>query len=241
MDIFQSLGQWFNDNVISKFVKDFIVDNRWKYMVDGLIVTLEVTAAAVIVGIMLGFLVSIIRTTHDKTGRLKISNAICHVYLTVIRGTPVLVQLLIIYFIVFSSAKNISQILVAILAFGINSGAYVAEIFRSGINSIDTGQFEAGRSLGFGYTRTMLHIIMPQATRNVIPALLNEIIALLKETSIVGYIALQDVTRGAMIIRGATYDPFIPLIVLALVYLGIVILLSTGVRWIERRLIRRGH
>lgn len=238
MDIFQTIGKWFNDNVIAKFVKDFIVEDRWKYMLNGLVITLEITAAAVILGIILGFIVSIIRTTHDKTGKFKISNAICQFYLTVIRGTPVLVQLLIIYFIVFSSVKDISQVLVAIIAFGINSGAYVAEIFRSGINSIDAGQFEAGRSLGFSYSRTMLYIIMPQATRNVIPALLNEVIALLKETSIVGYIALQDVTRGAILIRNATYDPFIPLIVLALVYLIVVILLSAGIRRLERRLRR---
>lgn len=244
MDIFQSIGQWFegigiwfNDNVIAKFVSDFIVKDRWKYMANGLVVTLEVTVAAVILGIILGFIVSIVRTTHDKTGRFKISNTICQFYLTVIRGTPVLVQLLIIYYIVFASV-DINQVLVAIIAFGINSGAYVAEIFRSGIISIDAGQFEAGRSLGFGYTRTMLHIIMPQAIRNVIPALMNEIIALLKETSIVGYIALQDVTRGAMTIRGATFDPFIPLIVLALVYLAIVIPLSAGIRRLERRLRR---
>lgn len=237
MDIFQSIGQWFNENVITKFINDFIKDDRWKYMADGLVVTLTVTAAALIVGIILGFIVSIIRTTHDKTGRLKISNAICQIYLNITRGTPVLVQLLIIYFIVFASV-NISQVLVAIIAFGINSGAYVAEIFRSGINSIDAGQFEAGRSLGFSYSRTMWHIVMPQATRNVIPSLLNEVIALLKETSIVGYIALQDVTRGAILIRNATFDPFIPLIVLALIYLAVVIPLTAGVRWIERRLRR---
>lgn len=236
-NLFQNIGIWFQDNITAKFVADFIVKDRWKYMVDGLWVTLEITAVACIIGIALGFIVSIIRTTHDKTGKLKISNAISQIYLTVIRGTPSLVQLLIIYFVIFGSV-NISQIVVAIIAFGINSGAYVAEIFRSGIISIEAGQFEAGRSLGFNYSRTMWYIIMPQATRNVLPALLNELITLLKETSIVGYIALQDVTRGAMLIKGITYDPYLPLIVLAIVYLIIVMFLSLLLNRLERRLSR---
>ena len=145
-----------------EFILNFIEDNRWKYIVDGLKITLIVTIFAVLIGVLLGFLIAIVRTTHDKTGKLKILNAICKVYLTVIRGTPVVVQLMIIYFIIFGSV-DISKVLVAIIAFGINSGAYVAEIFRSGIMSIDNGQFEAGRSLGFNYAQTMMYIIMPQA------------------------------------------------------------------------------
>ncbi len=162
---------------------------------DGLKITLIVTIFAVLIGVLLGFLIAIVRTTHDKTGKLKILNAICKVYLTVIRGTPVVVQLMIIYFIIFGSV-DISKVLVAIIAFGINSGAYVAEIFRSGIMSIDNGQFEAGRSLGFNYAQTMMYIIMPQAFKNVLPTLCNEFISLLKETSVSGYIALQDLTKG---------------------------------------------
>ena len=151
----------------SSFISNFIEDNRWRYITDGLKITLLVTVFAVLIGVVLGFLIAIVRTTHDKTGKLKILNAICKVYLTVIRGTPVVVQLMIIYFIIFGSV-DISKVLVAIIAFGINSGAYVAEIFRSGIMSIDNGQFEAGRSLGFNYAQTMMYIIMPQAFKNVL-------------------------------------------------------------------------
>ena len=164
----------------SSFISNFIEDNRWRYITDGLKITLLVTVFAVLIGVVLGFLIAIVRTTHDKTGKLKILNAICKVYLTVIRGTPVVVQLMIIYFIIFGSV-DISKVLVAIIAFGINSGAYVAEIFRSGIMSIDNGQFEAGRSLGFNYAQTMMYIIMPQAFKNVLPTLCNEFISLLKE------------------------------------------------------------
>ena len=194
-----------------EFILNFIEDNRWKYIVDGLKITLIVTIFAVLIGVLLGFLIAIVRTTHDKTGKLKILNVICRVYLTVIRGTPVVVQLMIIYFIIFGSV-DISKVLVAIIAFGINSGAYVAEIFRSGIMSIDNGQFEAGRSLGFNYAQTMMYIIMPQAFKNVLPTLCNEFISLLKETSVSGYIALQDLTKGGDIIRSRTYDAFMPLI-----------------------------
>ncbi len=173
----------------SSFISNFIDDNRWRYITDGLKITLLVTVFAVLIGVVLGFLIAIVRTTHDKTGKLKILNAICKVYLTVIRGTPVVVQLMIIYFIIFGSV-DISKVVVAIVAFGINSGAYVAEIFRSGIMSIDNGQFEAGRSLGFNYAQTMMYIVMPQAFKNVLPTLCNEFISLLKETSVSGLIAL---------------------------------------------------
>ena len=190
-----------------RFYDNFIQDDRWNYIWEGLTVTLRVTLFAVILGIVIGFLIAIIRSTYDKTGKMKILNFICSVYLTVIRGTPVVVQLLIIYFVIFGSV-DINKIVVAIMAFGINSGAYVAEIFRSGIMSIDNGQFEAGRSLGFNYTQTMRYIIMPQAFKNVLPALGNEFIVLLKETSVSGYIALQDLTKGGDIIRSRTYDAF---------------------------------
>ena len=212
----------------------------WIYIADGLKITLLVTVFAVLIGVVLGFLIAIVRTTHDKTGKLKILNAICKVYLTVIRGTPVVVQLMIIYFIIFGSV-DISKVVVAIVAFGINSGAYVAEIFRSGIMSIDNGQFEAGRSLGFNYAQTMMYIVMPQAFKNVLPTLCNEFISLLKETSVSGYIALQDLTKGGDIIRSRTYDAFMPLIAVALIYLAMVMIFTKLVSLLERRLRNSDH
>lgn len=224
----------------SSFISNFIDDNRWRYITDGLKITLLVTVFAVLIGVVLGFLIAIVRTTHDKTGKLKILNAICKVYLTVIRGTPVVVQLMIIYFIIFGSV-DISKVVVAIVAFGINSGAYVAEIFRSGIMSIDNGQFEAGRSLGFNYAQTMMYIVMPQAFKNVLPTLCNEFISLLKETSVSGYIALQDLTKGGDIIRSRTYDAFMPLIAVALSYLAMVMIFTKLVSLLERRLRNSDH
>ena len=224
----------------SSFISNFIDDNRWRYITDGLKITLLVTVFAVLIGVVLGFLIAIVRTTHDKTGKLKIRNAICKVYLTVIRGTPVVVQLMIIYFIIFGSV-DISKVVVAIVAFGINSGAYVAEIFRSGIMSIDNGQFEAGRSLGFNYAQTMMYIVMPQAFKNVLPTLCNEFISLLKETSVSGYIALQDLTKGGDIIRSRTYDAFMPLIAVALIYLAMVMIFTKLVSLLERRLRNSDH
>lgn len=223
-----------------RFYDNFIKDDRWKYIWDGLGVTLQVTFFAVILGIVIGFLVAIIRSTYDKTGKMKILNFICNVYLTVIRGTPVVVQLLIIYFVIFGSV-DVSKVIVAIMAFGINSGAYVAEIFRSGIMSIDNGQFEAGRSLGFSYPQTMRYIIMPQAFKNVLPALGNEFIVLLKETSVSGYIALQDLTKGGDIIRSRTYDAFMPLLAVALIYLVMVMIFTRLVNVLERRLRSSDH
>jgi polar amino acid transport system permease protein/polar amino acid transport system substrate-binding protein len=223
-----------------KFVNNFITDNRWEYIADGLATTLQVTFFAVIIGIVLGFLIAIVRSTYDKTGKLKVLNAVCKLYLTVIRGTPVVVQLLIIYFVIFGSV-DISKVLVAVMAFGFNSGAYVAEIFRSGIMSIDGGQFEAGRSLGFNYVQTMRYIIMPQAFKNVLPALGNEFIVLLKETSVAGYIALQDLAKGGDIIRSRTYDAFMPLIMVALIYLVMVLIFTKLVNMLERRLRSSDH
>ena len=223
-----------------KFVNNFITDNRWEYIADGLATTLQVTFFAVIIGIVLGFLIAIVRSTYDKTGKLKVLNAVCKLYLTVIRGTPVVVQLLIIYFVIFGSV-DISKVLVAVMAFGFNSGAYVAEIFRSGIMSVDSGQFEAGRSLGFNYVQTMRYIIMPQAFKNVLPALCNEFIVLLKETSVSGYIALQDLTKGGDIIRSRTYDALMPLLAVAIIYLTMVIIFTKFVEILERRLRSSDH
>lgn len=219
---------------------NFISDERWKYVVDGLLVTLKVTFFAVLIGIVLGFLVAAIRSTSEQTGKLKILDFFCRIYLTVIRGTPVVVQLLIIYFVIFGSA-DINKVVVAVMAFGLNSGAYVAEIFRSGIMSIDRGQFEAGRSLGFTYGQTMVHIIMPQAFKNVLPALGNEFIVLLKETSVAGYIALQDLTKSGDIIRSRTYDAFMPLLAVAAIYLIMVVVFTKLVNMLERRLRSSDH
>ena len=222
-------------NLYDRFYLNFIADNRWKYLTNGLKTTLTVTVFAVLIGIALGFLVAVVRSTYDKTKKLKVLNALCKLYLTVIRGTPVVVQLLIIYFVIFGSVK-IDKTFVAILAFGLNSGAYVAEIIRSGIMSIDNGQFEAGRSLGFNYAQTMIYIVLPQAFKNVLPALGNEFIVLLKETSVAGYIALEDLTKGGDIIRSRTYDAFMPLIAVALISLVMVLAFSKLLSILERRL-----
>jgi polar amino acid transport system permease protein/polar amino acid transport system substrate-binding protein len=220
---------------MQKFQQNFLDDDRYLYLFKGLGNTLLITLFAVILGVVLGFLVALIRSTYDKTGKLKILNFICNIYLTIIRGTPVMVQLLIMYYVIFATA-SMNKITVAILSFGINSGAYVAEIVRSGIMSIDQGQFEAGRSLGFSYPSTMLYVIMPQAFKNVLPALANEFIVLLKETSICGYIGLMDLTRGGDIIRSVTYEAFMPLIAVALIYLCMVMILTALVKKLERRL-----
>ena len=223
------------ENLKSQFILNFVSDDRWRYLVNGLLVTLKITFFAALLGLLIGFIIAMIRGAHQGTGKYRIANSICNLYLTIIRGTPVVVQLMIIYFVIFGSVR-IDKSFVAILAFGINSGAYQAEIFRSGIQAIPKGQYEAGRSLGFSYGQTMLTIIMPQAIRNVIPTLLNEFIALLKETSVAGYIALEDLTKGGDIIRSRTYSAFMPLIAVALIYLLMVLLMEQIVKIIERRL-----
>ncbi len=234
------------ESLKNDFYRNFVKNDRYIYLVKGLGVTLKVTFFALIVGLLIGVIIATVRSTYDKTHTTKyrgpmhhflqillsIGNFLCNIYLTVIRGTPSTVQLMIIYFVIFGSV-SIDKSIVAICAFGINSGAYVAEIIRGGIMSIDKGQFEAGRSLGFGYISTMWYIIMPQAFKNVLPALGNEMIVLLKETSIAGYIALEDLTMGANIIRGQTYSAFLPLFAAAFIYLAIVMLLSAGVKKLE--------
>ena len=227
-----------------KLIFDFIEKQRYLYIVNGLKVTALVTLLALILGLAIGVVVAVIRTAHDQVGEagrkgfagflLNLLNLICRVYLTVIRGTPAMVQLLLMYFVFLASSTN--KVLVAVLSFGINSGAYVAEIFRSGIMSIDKGQMEAGRSLGLGYGKTMQKIILPQAIKNVLPALVNEMITLLKETSICGYIGLNDLTRGGDIIRGNTFDALPPLIAVAAIYLVIVMFFTWLMGKLERRL-----
>ncbi len=237
------MNEWFTE-IKAKFILDFIEKERWRYIVDGLKITLEVTFLALIFGLILGAVVAIIRTSHDqlkgeqaKSVRgflLNVANGICRVYLTIIRGTPTLVQLLLMFF-VFMVSSN-SKVLVAVITFGVNSGAYVAEIFRSGIQSVDRGQMEAGRSLGLGYVDTMTQIIMPQAVKNCLPSLVNEMITLLKETSICGYIGLSELTRGGDIIRAGTFDALLPLLVVAVIYLVIVMFFTWIMSKLEGRL-----
>ena len=217
------------------FYRNFILDHRWRYLTNGLLLTLQITFFAVLLGVVLGFSVALVREAHRSTGKFRLLSAIGGVYLTVIRGTPVVVQLILIYFGVFASGR-IPPILVAIVAFGINSGAYQAEIFRSGIEAVPRGQFEAGRSLGFSYWQTMRRIVMPQAMKNVIPTLANEFIVLLKETSVAGYVALNDLTKGGDIIRSRTYSPYLPMLAVALIYLCLVMIFSAGVKYLERSL-----
>lgn len=222
-------------SLTEKFYDNFIKEQRYMYLLRGLGNTLLITVFAVMIGIVLGFLIAIVRTNHDRNGGLGVLNAICKAYLTVVRGTPVMIQLLIIYYVIFQSITT-GKMLVAVIAFGLNSAAYVAEIVRSGIMAVDIGQFEAGRSLGLTYRQTMGSIVMPQAVKNILPALCNEFISLLKETSISGYIGLMDLTKGGDIIRSVTYEAFMPLIAVACIYLLLVIGLSRAVNLLERKL-----
>ena len=242
--------QDFFNGLYESFVKTFITDDRWVQLLNGLLVTLEITFFAVIIGVAIGFLIAIIRSTYDMnlSGKkcrsfgdyiLKIVNFICNIYITVIRGTPVLIQLMIMYFIVFASSRD--GIIAAIISFGINSGAYVAEIVRSGIMSIDKGQFEASRSLGFNYRSTMIHVIIPQAFKNILPALGNEFIVLFKETSVAAYVSVQDLTYVGNLIRSRTYEAFFPLIAVAIIYLVIVLILTFLLKKLERRLRSSDH
>ena len=222
----------------------FIEDNRWKYLLEGVQNTLILTFFALLLGVVLGVVIAAIRATYDKqyhvmrngVGKflLCIANGISKVYLTVIRGTPVMVQILIIFFIIMASSDN--KMLCGVIAFGVNSAAYVAEIIRGGIMSIDPGQSEAGHSLGFNYIQTMFFIVLPQAFKNILPALANEFIVLLKETSVAGYVGVTDLTRGANIIRGITYQSFWPLLAIAAIYLVMVMFFTRLVEILERRL-----
>ncbi|MBE6649480.1 MAG: amino acid ABC transporter permease [Ruminococcaceae bacterium] len=207
----------------------------WMYIWKGLITTLELTGCALLFGIVLGLLIAAIRVTHDKTGSLGILNGFCKIYLSVIRGTPVMVQLLIIYFVILAPL-DVNKFLAAVVCFGINSGAYVAEIIRGGIESVDGGQTEAGRSLGLGYAQTMLYIVIPQAFKTVLPSLANEFITLLKETSVAFYIGVADLTQAGIRIRSITYSNFMPLIAIALVYLVLVLILTKLVGLLEKKL-----
>lgn len=231
------------EEVCFKIFKCFFYDDRYELYITGLGNTLLLTFLALCMGIVLGVIVAMIRATWDKNSSemrgfpkfiLRIANSICNIYLTVIRGTPVMVQLLIWYFVVFASSRN--SVAVAAFAFGINSGAYVAEIIRSGIMSIDAGQMEAGRSLGFGYVATMRHIILPQAFKAVLPALANEFIVLLKETSVAAFVGIAELTYAGSVVGGTSYEYLYPLVLTAVMYLVMVMFFTSLVGKLERRL-----
>lgn len=246
--LWSRIAGWFA-GIKSEFVLNFITKNRWRMLLNGLGTTLLITLFSCLMGIAIGVVVSIVRSTWDKAGAdmrpgfsrglLRVLNRIAVIYLTVIRGTPVVIQLMIAYYVIFAFSSN--GVLVATLAFGLNSGAYVAEIFRGGIMSIDKGQFEAGRSLGFNYVQTMAYIVVPQVIKNVLPALANEFISLLKETSVAGYVTVSDLTYAGNRIRGVTFSPFMPLIAVALIYLVLVMFFTKLVSLLERRLRNSDH
>lgn len=238
----------FIDKLIHDFNTCFIVKDRYKYITDGLLNTIKLSLSALIIGIIIGTILAVVRTTYEysyeemqdgfKKKLLAIGNAIAKLYITIIRGTPVMIQMMIMFFVIFSFARDGMPI--AMLTFGINSGAYVAEIIRGGIMSVDFGQTEAARSLGFNNTQTMAYVVIPQALKNVLPSLCNEFIALLKETSIACYVAVNDLTKGGEIIRSITYIQALPLIVVALCYLIMVVVLTKMVSLLERRLRETG-
>lgn len=244
------MKEWFAD-LAQQFELNFITGDRWTWLLEGFKMTLVITFFATLLGIAIGVVIATVRSSYDKNKEsmkkkggfgyrvLSFFNGLCGLYLTVIRGTPVVVQLLIMYFIIFASSTN--STMVAVISFGINSGAYVAEIFRGGIMSVDKGQFEAGRSLGFNYIQTMRYIVIPQMFKIVLPMLCNEFIVLIKETSIAGYVGIRDLTKAGDLIRGRTFSAFMPLIAVALIYLAVVIIFTKLVKRLERRLRNSDH
>ena len=227
MNIIQNIGDL--------FYKTVIYDNRYKYILEGLFNTIIIAFFAVIIGVIIGTIVALIRNNYDQNQKFKLLNHLCNLYVSIIRGTPVILQLMIIYYVIFKSV-NIDIIIVSIIAFGINSGAYVSEIIRAGINSIPKGQSEAGYSLGLKYAQIMQHIVLPQAIKNVLPALGNEFITLLKETSVGAYIGVVELTKASDIIASRTYDYFFPLLIIAIIYLTMTIGLSKLITKLERKL-----
>ncbi len=215
--------------------QNLIEGDRYMYIVKGLGLTLEITIFAAIIGIVIGVLLALIKVTAADNKKMKPLDWFASLYLTVVRGTPMVVQLFIMYYIVIT-APQVSKVTVAIIAFGINSGAYVAEIVRAGIMSVDRGQMEAGRSLGLSKKTTMIKIILPQAFKNILPAMGNEFITLIKETSVAGFIGIEDLSKAGDIIRSQTQSPYVPLLMVALIYLVIVIGLTTLLGKLERRL-----
>ena len=228
------------ENLQHQFNRYFVDNRATEWWLTGLKTTLLVTVIALCIGVVLGLLIALIRSTHEQTGKLKLLNIVARVYLTIIRGTPSMIQILFFYSVIFATV-NLNNIVIGGIAFGINSGAYVAEIFRSGIMSVDKGQTEAGRSLGLNSAQTMRLIIIPQAFKNVLPALINEMIVLLKETAIIGYIGTIDITKAATLVQSRTYDALVPLLSAAIFYLILVMILTYFMGKLERRLRKSDH
>lgn len=222
-------------SIVNSFYKTLVLDNRWMFYLKGVGNTLLMSAIACLMGVVIGLLIASVKVAHANGGKLRVLNGFCNLYTTVIRGTPVLVQLLIMYYIIFKTAPMEFAIFIAVAAFGVNSGAYVSEVIRAGIVSIDKGQTEAGRSLGLTQKQTMRLIVLPQAVKNILPALFNEFISLLKETSVAGWIAVLEITRAGDIIRSRE-PTFAPLLVSAAIYLALVLGLTRVQQVIERRL-----
>lgn len=234
MEALQSIGQFFA-RWLAQLETTFVEKQRYLLLVDGLKNTLIITAGALVIGVVIGSLVAMIKYCGQDSRLLWPLCWLCNVYTTVIRGVPVVVQLLIFYFLILKSSDGL---VVGIVTFGINSGAYVAELVRSGIAAVDPGQMEAGRSLGLSRLQSAWHIVLPQAMKNILPAIGNEMIALLKETAVAGYVAVQDLTRAGNLIRNNTYDSFNPLMLVAVVYLVLVIGMTQLLGLLERRLRR---
>ncbi|BCJ95656.1 amino acid ABC transporter permease [Anaerocolumna cellulosilytica] len=230
----ESLREWIV-SVGDSYYNAFIVEDRYKYYLEGLKITLSISLLAILLGAFIGIVVAMVKESASRVKGLRWLGSICNGYINIIRGTPVLLQLLIIYNLVFTS-RNTNEVVVAAICFGINSGAYVAEIVRAGIESIDKGQYEAGRSLGFNSNQTMFYIIMPQAIKNILPALGNEFIVLIKETSVASVIAVTDLTKAAQYIGSRTWDILPPLIISAIFYLIIVLGLTKLLGYLERRM-----
>jgi len=228
------------ENLHHQFNRYFVDNGATEWWLTGLKTTLLVTVLALCIGVVLGLLIALIRSTHEQTGKLKLLNIVARVYLTIIRGTPSMIQILFFYSVIFATV-NLNNIVIGGIAFGINSGAYVAEIFRSGIMSVDKGQTEAGRRLGLNSAQTMRLIIIPQAFKNVLPALINEMIVLLKETAIIGYIGTIDITKAATLVQSRTYDALVPLLSAAIFYLILVMILTYFMGKLERRLRKSDH
>lgn len=220
--------------LVDRFFATFINKSNYKLFITGFLNTIIIALFATLLGCVIGVLVAVAKVYSANTGKLRILDKILSLYLTVFRGTPIIVQLMILYYIALKSVDN--AVLVAIIGFGINSGAYVAEIVRAGIMAIDPGQMEAGRSLGLSTARTMRHIILPQAIKNILPALGNEFIALLKETSVAGFITVTDLTRAGDLVRAQTMDAYFSLFSVALVYLALVLGMTSILKRVERRL-----
>ena len=218
---------------LAKFYETFIGSGYYRLILEGLGNTVLITLGALLIGVIIGTLISVIKYFADETPALKPLAAICDLYVTVIRGIPITVLLMIFYFLIMAASKDMT---IAIITFGINSGAYMAELIRSGINAVDKGQMEAGRSLGMTKAQTMWKIIFPQAVRYILPAIGNEFIALLKETSVAGYVSIVDLTRAGNLVRNNTHDVFNPLMVVALTYLVMVVLLTKLLGVVERKL-----